>query len=68
MVNFIVGTDTSTKQRAGDELTINEFQSLVTPKFDTYSPEYILNIDETQLSSTLTSKVIKSSDRKIRYP
>ena len=53
--NFTVGKDKPTKQCAGDELTIIEFQSLNKSKFDTYSPEIILNLDETQLSRTLAS-------------
>ena len=66
--NFTVGKAQPTKHRAGDELTISEFQQQVQTKFNTYSPELILNLDETQLSSTLTStyKVIKTSESRIR--
>ena len=53
----------------GDEVVAgDEFKSLRKSKFSSYSPELILNLDETQLPGTLSStyKVIKSSDSKIR--
>ena len=38
--NFTVGKDKPTKQRAGDELTISEFQQQIKSTFNTYSPEF----------------------------
>ena len=67
--NFTIGKAKQTKQRVGDELIISELQSLVKSKFNTCSQGYILNLDETQLSRTLSSsyKMITTSAILIIY-
>ena len=53
---------------AGNETINAEFHLQAKSTFSTYSPELVSNLDETQLSSTLSStyKAIKSSYNKIR--